>query len=237
MKTAVVTGGTRGIGKAISLMLLNNGYKVYSLYRSDTTTAKKFSAETANELLTVLKCDISDPRQIKDFFTSLDGCEVLVNNAGISDIDLYTDLSDERIMEILKVDLLGAMLCSKSAIPFMVRKKTGSIINISSMWGETGASCEAVYSACKAGVIGFTKALAKELGPSSIRVNCVSPGLIATDMNSSLSNETVDGIVSETPLERVGSPTDVANAVEFLVSDKASFITGEVIRVNGGLLI
>ena len=237
MKTAVVTGGTRGIGREISLMLLDNGYEVFALYRQDSAAAEKFMRECQGAKLSVIKCDIACVEEINSFFSSLSDCDLLVNNAAVSDIELFTDMSEEKVMNIVQTDFVGTMLCSKAAIPFMVRKKSGSIINIASMWGETGASCETVYSACKAGIIGFTKALAKELGPSGIRVNCVSPGLINTEMNSSLSSEIIAEISDQTPLERIGTPSEVANVVEFLASEKSSFITGEVIRVNGGLLI
>lgn len=237
MKTAVVTGGTRGIGKAVSETLLDNGWRVFALYRENEKAAKEFSEKYSQEALTVLKCDVSDSGEISRVFGEIGSCDLLVNNAGISDINLFTDLSDERISEIISVNLTGAMLCAKAVIPKMVSKKSGCIINVSSMWGEVGASCEAVYSAAKAGLIGFTKALAKELGPSGIRVNCVSCGVISTRMNASLSESDLEALKEETPLGVIGTPQNVADAVFFLSSEKAEFITGETLRVNGGLVI
>lgn len=186
------------------------------------------------------RADISNPNDIAAMFTyvesTLGGVDLLVNNAGISYIGLFQDMTDEEILKHTEVNLLGAMYCSKRAVPGMVSKKSGVIINISSMWGEVGASCETVYSACKAGIIGFTKALAKELGPSGIRVNCVSPGVINTDMNRELTDETIKELCEETPLLRIGTPGDVGKMIAFLASDDASFITGQVISVNGGII-
>lgn len=159
-----------------------------------------------------------------------------MNNAGVSHIGLLQDMSYDEILMHTQVNLLGAIYCSKRAIPGMVHKKSGCIINLSSMWGEVGASCEVVYSACKAGIIGLTKALAKELGPSGIRVNCVSPGVIRTDMNSGLDPETLAQLSEETPLLRLGSPEEVGRMIAFLASENASFITGQVVSVNGGII-
>ena len=146
-------------------------------------------------------------------------------------------MTDGEIRRQLEVNLMGAIVCSREAARQMIPRKSGSIINIASMWGEVGASCEAVYSACKAGIIGFTKALAKELGPSGIRVNCVSPGVIRTDMNSELTADTLRELEEETPLLRIGSPEDVAKAVAFLAKEESSFITGQVLPVNGGITV
>lgn len=162
---------------------------------------------------------------------------MLCNNAGISYIGLLQDMAAEDIFKQLDVNLLGAILCSKEAARRMVPRKRGCIINISSMWGEVGASCEAVYSAAKAGVIGFTKALSKELGPSGIRVNCVSPGVIRTDMNKELDEDALKELAEGTPLLRIGSPEEVAKAVAFLSREDSSFITGQVLPVNGGITV
>lgn len=237
MKTAVVTGGTRGIGRAICEMLLADGWCVYSLYCTNETAAREFAKEHADEPLVVAKCDISDKEMLREIFGSIPSVDLLVNNAGISDINLLTDVSDEQIERIISVNLTGAILATKAVLPEMVRKKSGCVVNISSMWGEVGASCEAVYSASKAGLIGFTKALAKEVGPSGIRVNCVTPGVIMTEMNASLDDEALNALKDETPLGTIGQPKDVADAVEFLISDRARFITGEVIKLNGGMVI
>lgn len=237
MDTAVVTGGTRGIGAAVSEALLDSGWRVVALYCKNDLKAAEFEESQKGKPLTVCRCDISSSEEIERVFGEIGRVGLLVNNAGVSEISLLTDLSGQRISELISVDLTGAILCSKAVIPSMVREKKGSIINISSMWGETGASCEAVYSAAKAGLIGFTKALAKELAPSGIRVNCVSPGFIQTEMNASLGSEAIADIIEEIPLGKAGTPKDVAAAVEFLASEKAGYITGEVLRVNGGLVI
>ncbi len=237
MDTAVVTGGTRGIGAAVSETLLDSGWRVVALYCKNDLKATEFEESQKGKPLTVCRCDISSSEEIERVFGEIGRVGLLVNNAGVSEISLLTDLSGQRISELISVDLTGAILCSKAVIPSMVREKKGSIINVSSMWGEAGASCEAVYSAAKAGLIGFTKALAKELAPSGIRVNCVSPGFIQTEMNASLGSEAIADIIEEIPLGKAGTPKDVAAAVEFLASEKAGYITGEVLRVNGGLVI
>ncbi len=237
MKTAVVTGGTRGIGKSISEMLLRNGYRVFAVYCENDACAESFKNEQNNDFLNVIKCDISDGKSVAEIFSKIGGVDLLINNAGIADINLLTDLSDERIEKIISVNLTGAIFTTKAVLPHMVNKKCGNIINISSMWGEVGASCEAVYSAAKAGLIGFTKAMAKETGLSGIRVNCITAGVIMTEMNKNLDEETLNSLREETPLNKIGTPEDVANAVEYLISEKASFITGEVLKVNGGLVI
>ena len=220
-KIALVTGGSRGIGAAAA-------QSVCDRIISSGGYAKAYQA------------DISIPEDIERMFAQteaeLGAADVLVNNAGISHIGLLQDMSYDEILRHAQVNLLGAIYCSKRAIPEMVHKKSGSIINLSSMWGEVGASCEVVYSACKAGIIGFTKALAKELGPSGIRVNCVSPGVIRTDMNSELDDETLAQLSEETPLLRLGSPEEVSRMIAFLASESASFITGQVVSVNGGIV-
>ncbi|MBE6836423.1 MAG: SDR family oxidoreductase [Ruminococcus sp.] len=237
MKTAVVTGGTRGIGKSISEMLLKNGFKVFAVYCNNQSCAEDFLKENPDGMLSVVKCDIGNPAEVSEVFSKFGGVDILINNAGIADINLLTDLSDEQIQRLISVNLTGAIFTTKAVLPYMVRQKSGNIINISSMWGETGASCETVYSAAKAGLIGFTKAMAKEVGPSGIRVNCITAGVIMTEMNKNLDAETLNSLRDETPLCKIGTPEDVANAVEYLISEKASFITGEILKVNGGLVI
>lgn len=239
---AVVTGASGGIGSAVALRLARDGYKIAVNYNSDERAAldvvekiKSIGGQAA-----AIKADISREEDVLRLFHEaerLGETEVLVNNAGVSYIGLLQDMALEDIKKVIGVDLLGAVLCSKEAAKGMVKRKRGCIINVSSMWGEVGASCEAVYSACKAGVIGLTKALAKELGPSGIRVNCVSPGVIDTKMNAGLNEETLKELREETPLERIGAPEDVAEAVAFLASGRASFITGQVLPVNGGFTV
>ena len=167
----------------------------------------------------------------------LGGIDVLVNNAGIAQSALMSDITDADYADMINTDLSGALYCCRQAIPYFLRNHSGAIVNVSSMWGEVGASMEVHYSAAKAGLIGLTKALAKELGPSGVRVNCVTPGMIDTDMNKGYTKDDIRAIVDETPLGRIGKPEDVAEAVFFLASDKASFITGQVLGVNGGYVI
>lgn len=242
MKTAIVTGASRGIGAAIAIALAKMGYAVAVNYIKNREAA----VETVRKISDLgvpakaISADVSDPDGVKRLFCEADGLgslDVLINNAGISRIGLLQDMTDSEIERLIGVNLKGAILCSREAAKRMIPRKSGAIINISSMWGEVGASCEAVYSATKAGLIGFTKALAKELGPSGIRVNCVSPGVIRTDMNSSLDPETLEALVTDTPLLRLGSSDDVASAVAFLVRKESSFITGQVLPVNGGITV
>lgn len=243
MRTAIVTGASRGIGAAASLELSALGYAVAVNFKDNAEKA----FETVSKIRALggvaeaFKADVSEPDEVRLLFQSseeaLGRTEILVNNAGISKIALLQDMGDDEISELLRVDLLGTILCSREAAKLMIPRKSGLIINIASMWGEVGASCETVYSACKAGVIGFTKALAKELGPSGIRVNCVSPGVIRTDMNSALDAETLGSLESDTPLLRLGTPKDVAKAIAFFAREDSSFITGQVLPVNGGIIV
>ena len=234
MRNVIVTGGSRGIGAAVVRRFADNGDNVVFLYRSDDKAAARVG-------IPCVKGDISDPQEVKRMITRaadyLGGIDVLVNNAGIAQSALVTDISDPDYMNMINTDLSGTFYCCRQAIPYFLRNHSGAIVNISSMWGEVGASMEVHYSAAKAGVIGLTKALAKELGPSGVRVNCVAPGMIDTDMNRTYSPEDIQAVVDETPLMRIGKPEDVAEAVFFLASDKASFITGQVLGVNGGYVI
>ena len=242
MKTALVTGASRGIGAAIAIELARAGYAVAVNYATNRDAAESVIEKISKNggVAKGYKADISNAGEVAHLFedvsAELGEIEVLVNNAGVAHIGLLQDMTDDEIQRLVGVDLLGAIYCSKEAVKRMVKLHNGVIINISSMWGEVGASCEAVYSACKAGVIGLTKALAKEVGPSGIRVNCVSPGVIATDMNAELDDETMQSLCEETPLLRIGSANDVASTVAFLASDDASFITGQVLSVNGGII-
>lgn len=239
---ALITGASKGIGAKAAEYLARSGLSVAINYKSDDaaaeTVAKRINALGGRAAL--FRCDISDPESIDSMFQEIESnlgeVTVLVNNAGVSYIGLLQDMSYDEIRNHTGVNLLGAIYVTKRAVPAMIRRHKGVIVNISSMWGEVGASCEVVYSACKAGIIGFTKALAKELGPSGIRVNCVSPGVIATDMNRELSDETISGLCEETPLLRIGKPEDVGQAIAWLCSEEASFITGQVVSVNGGII-
>lgn len=234
MKTALVTGGTGGIGQAICRKLSADGYYVIVNYLNS-----KEKAETLTEKISgkAIKFDVSDVNEVERISRETGKVDLLVNNAGISEIDLFTGIAHEKSSRIMQINLCGTLNCSRAFLPAMIREKSGCIINISSMWGQVGASCEVDYSATKAGIIGFTKALAKEVAPSGIRVNCVSPGFIMTEMNNKFSGEELSAIKDEIPLGFFGTPEHVADAVSFLASGNAEYITGQVLAVNGGMVI
>ncbi|MBQ3139514.1 MAG: 3-oxoacyl-ACP reductase FabG [Ruminococcus sp.] len=234
MKKAVVTGGSGGIGSAVCKELSEQGYFVYVGYSSSADKAELISREIHGE---AIKIDVSDFESISTAAEYIGFADLLVNNSGISEIDLFTSISPEKCRQIMNVNLIGAMELTRKLLPSMINRKSGCIINIGSMWGEVGASCEVDYSASKAGLIGFTRALAKEVAPSGIRVNCISPGFIMTEMNSRFSTEDLDLIREEIPLGIFGEPRHIADAVAFLASAKAEYITGQVIGVNGGMVI
>ena len=237
MKTVLVTGGSKGIGKAICEIFLNKGYNVAFCYSKDDEAANEFAS--TNNKLRCYKVDVSVKNDVEqmvaDIADRFDTVDILVNNAAIGCIKLFTDMSEIEWQRILSVNLTGAFNCTSAVLPDMIRKKSGHIINISSMWGVTGASCEVAYSATKAGLIGMTKALAKEVGPSNIKVNCIAPGVIDTEMNANLSSEDMAALTDETPLGIIGTPLDVAKCALFL--SESEFITGQVIGVNGGMVI
>ncbi|MBE6574323.1 MAG: SDR family oxidoreductase [Ruminococcaceae bacterium] len=238
MRKVIVTGGSRGIGAAIVKRFAENGDKVAFLYRSDDKAAERIS-----ELFGAVsvKADIGSYDGavfgINEAIKLIGGCDILVNNAGIAQSKLVNDISFDDYKRMIDTDLGGAFWCSREVISEFLKAHKGAIVNISSMWGEVGASMEVHYSAAKAGMIGMTKAMAKELAPSGIRVNCVTPGMIDTDMNKDYDKETIDAIIGETPLGRIGTGEDVANAVFFLAGEEASFITGQILGVNGGMVI
>ena len=238
MANILITGGSRGIGAEAVRLFTAAGHKVVFTYFRSENAADLLRQETG---ATPVRCDVKHPDSVKiavDKAVSVLGqIDVLICNAAIADYGLITDLDISRWEEVINTDLSGVFYSIRHVLPAMISRKSGCIITVGSMWGEVGASCEAAYSAAKAGVIGLTKALAKEVGPSGIRVNCISPGMIDTDMNAAVSEDAVDMIVDETPLCRTGAPADVAKAMLFLASDDASFITGQVISVNGGLVI
>ena len=243
MKTAVVTGASRGIGKATAKKLCENGYAVALIYKNSAEKVNEVKAELLGNgfVAECYRADVSDSVQVNAVFEKIENelgtVSVLVNNAGISSQSVFTDITDKMWQEMIGTNLTGVFNCCRAALPNMIKNHAGVIINIASMWGEVGASCEVHYSAAKAGVIGLTKALAKEVGVSGIRVNAVSPGVIKTDMLNAFSENDLEELKNETPLMRLGTPEDIANAVEFLVSEKASFITGQVLSVNGGFVI
>lgn len=228
MKTAIITGGSGAIGAALTAEF-SKDYSVVFTYlnneRSAQQLAQKYGAQA-------VRCDISDPEEVKKLEPFLADCRLLINNAGISQIKLFTDITDNDWNRMVGVNLSGAFYMSRAAVPAMVHRKDGCIINVSSVWGVYGASCEVHYSAVKAGVIGMTKALAKELGPSGIRVNCIAPGVIDTPMNSHLSTEEMRELTECTPLGRLGTPDEIAHAARFLESNR--FTTGQILGVDGG---
>ena len=234
----LISGGARGIGAACVKKFTSQGHSVAFIYKSAHAAAESL----ANECGAVAICaDISKPDEARMAVTAavsqLGGVDVLVNNAGISQIKMFCDITDSDLDAVLSTNLSSAFYVTQAALPSMVRQKWGRIINVGSMWGKVGASCEVHYSASKAGLRGMTMALAKELGPSQITVNAVEPGIISTDMNASLDESTLRELCDETPLCRIGTPEDVANLVGFLASNEASFITGQIIGVDGGFAV
>ena len=241
-KTALVTGGAKGIGAAICKALANDGYRIALNYNSSFESATELKNELSSVThIEIFKADVSDSSDVERMFTEIEGVfggvDVLINNAAIAQQALFTDITDEMWQKMIGVNLTGAFNCCRRALPYMIRNKFGKIINITSMWGEVGASMEVHYSASKAGLIGLTKALAKEVGLSGITVNAVSPGVVETDMMASFSDEVKSSLADETPLGVLGTPENIASAVSFLASDKAGFITGQVVSVNGGFII
>ena len=229
----MITGASRGIGAETARYFAKNGDNVIINYNKSEEQAKKLEAEING---VAVKADVSNPDEVKALFEKAGRVDVLINNAGISGFYMLDAMSDQEWNKIISANLNSAFYCSRAVLPQMISRKSGVIINISSMWGLTGAACEVAYSAAKAGLIGMTKALAKEVGPSGIRVNCVAPGVIDTDMNSCLDKDAIKNLCDETPLCRIGSSYDVAKAVYFL-ADENSFITGHILNVSGGLVI
>lgn len=242
METALITGGSRGIGAAIAAALARAGYAVAINYNHSADAAEALAASLRAEGRAALpvQADVSDPAQVAAMFAAVErqlgAVSVLVNNAGIAQQKLFTDLSDADWRRMMGVHLDGAFYCCRAALPAMIRARYGRILNIASMWGQVGGSCEVHYSAAKAGLIGLTKALAKEEGPSGITVNCIAPGVVDTDMMASFSAEDRAALADETPVCRLGNADEVAAAAVFLCSPAAGFITGQVLGVNGGLV-
>lgn len=238
MAIVLINGGARGIGRAMVELFAASGHSVAFTYKSSDEAAVALSASTG---ALAIKADSSCEQDVKMAVRTVEKelgfVNVLINNAAVSSFALFTDITLEEWNRTFSVNVNGAFLYSREVLAGMINAKFGRIINISSMWGITGSSCEVHYSATKAAIIGMTKALAKEVGPSGITVNCIAPGVVDTDMNKSLSHEDMDSLIEQTPLMRIGTPREVADAALFLASDNASFITGEVLNVNGGFLI
>ena len=225
MKKVLVTGASGGIGRGISEYFAKKGYTVFAGYNKN---------EPKIENVRNIRIDVTSKESVRKAFEEIGGVDILINNSGISQQKLFSDITEEDWDNMFDVNIKGMYMVTKEALPFMINNKSGRIINISSIWGEIGGSMEVHYSASKAAVIGFTKALAKELSLSGITVNCVSPGMIDTPMNSHLSEEDIEEIEKEIPLKRQGTPKDVAEAVYFYASDMADYITGQVLSVSGG---
>lgn len=244
MKTVLITGASGSIGTAIAVAFAKKGYAIAlgcNRGEEKTKALSKVISESYGVPVFSVKADVSDCGQVKymvrrvlDEFGHID---VLVNNAGIAQQKLFTDITDGDWRTMMGVNLDGVFYTTREVLKGMLIRHSGSIINISSMWGQTGASCEVHYSAAKAGVIGLTKALAKEVAPAGIRVNCIAPGAVQSQMLSGFTEEDLQAICDETPLGRLGKPKDIADAVVFLADREASFITGQVLGVNGGMVI
>ena len=241
MKNVIVTGGSRGIGKCIVENLAREGYNVILNYNKSEKQARKIQNELKEEgiLIEIYKADVSKREEVKKLVNfaieKWESIDVLINNAGIAKLQMFQDVTENDWDEIINTNLKSAFYMSQEVLPNMLHKKSGCIINISSIWGMVGASCETVYSVSKAGMDALTKSLAKELGPSNIRVNSIAPGVIDTEMNSHIDEKIKKEIKNQTPLGKIGKPIDIYKCVKWLIDDE--FTTGQVISVNGGYVI
>ena len=232
MSTVLITGGSRGIGAAAVELFAAKGHQVYFFYASSEEAALAVAEKTG---ATAIRCDVSDGAGVKAAFTQIPDLDILICNAGIAHYGLMSMMAETDWDRLFAVNVKGVYHCINAAMPFFLKKQKGCIITVSSMWGRVGASCEAAYSATKGAVIALTKALAKELGPSGIRVNCVAPGVILTDMCAGFDEETLSELADEAPVGRNGRPMDVAKAMEYLAN--ADFVTGHILNVDGGYAI
>lgn len=242
-RTAFVTGASRGIGRAVAIALAREGYAVGINYLKEKEKAEEVAEALRAEghRAMAVQADVADREAVTAAIRAVEAAfgeiDVLVNNAGISEQHLFQDVTDAFWHRVFSVNVDGAFHTIQAVLPAMIRRKAGSIINISSIWGQRGASCEVTYSSTKAALIGMTRSLAMELAPSRVRVNCVAPGVINTDMVQVLGDEVLQQLAEETPIGRLGTAEDIAHAVAFLVSDKASFITGQVLTSDGGFIL
>lgn len=236
-KIVLITGASRGIGRAIAKQLAQKGYKIIANYNKSEEQAKKLQEE--NDNIDIYRADVSKRDEVKNMvkyaINKYGKIDILINNAGISENKLFTDVTDDDWNRVITNNLYSTFCVTQEVITNMIHEKQGCIINISSVWGIVGASCESIYSITKAGIDAMTKSLAKELGPSNIRVNSIAPGIIDTDMNKGLSDEEIENIKNEIPLERIGQTIDIAKCVNWLIED--SYTTGQVISINGGWII
>lgn len=241
MKTVLITGGSRGIGKCIAENLAREGFNVVLNYNKSEKQAKQIKKELSDKgiNLEIYKADVSKREEVKKLveFTmnKFKNIDILINNAGIAKLQMFNDITDEDWNEMINTNLNSVFFTTQEVLPNMIHNKNGCIINISSIWGIVGASCEVSYSVSKAGIDGMTKSLAKELGLSNIRVNSIAPGVIDTDMNSNLDNAIKEEIKNETPLNKIGKPIDIYRCVKWLIEDE--FTTGQIISPNGGYVI
>jgi len=241
MKVVLVTGASRGIGRCIAENLAKNGYIVIANYNKSKQQALKLQNDLKEEgfNIEIFKADVSKKEEVKNMIEYINNkfgsIDILINNAGISKLQMFCDVTDDDWEEMINTNLKSAFYCTQMVLPGMINKKKGCIINISSIWGQVGASCETVYSISKAGLDAMTKSLAKELGPSNIRVNSIAPGVIDTDMNSKIDEEIKRQIKNETPLGKIGKPMDICKCAKWLIEDE--FTTGQIISVNGGYTI
>lgn len=242
-KIALITGASRGIGRAIARRLAREGYAVCINYieREDKALELKAELEAAGHRAMIYRADVADRKQVNAMVAAVKAefgsVSLLVSNAGVAGQCLFQDVSDEMWDRYFNVNVRGAFNCAQAVLPDMIHEKAGNIVTISSMWGLRGASCEVVYSATKAALIGLTKSLAMELAPSGIRVNCVAPGVVDTDMLSALPRDVMDSLADMTPMGRLGKPEDIAGAVAFFASEEAGFITGQVLTADGGFIL
>ena len=242
-KTVLITGASGGIGSATAKLFAAKGYSVVLHYFQSQDAAEALTEELIKSGTDTLlyRADVCDFAQVSEMVKTTQErfgkIDVLINNAGIAEQRLFTEISEESWDRMMGVNVKGVVHCCKAVLPEMIRRRAGKIINISSIWGVTGASCEVHYSAAKAAVIGLTKALAKEVGPSHIQVNCIAPGVVDTKMNGALNKQALQEIRESTPLGVIGQPEDIASAIYFLASEEAAFITGQVLSPNGGFVI